>query len=58
MRWHAGPSLTLSGSAREWFRNLSPKSISNFDDFGKMFLTQFMAGVVRKKPIRSLMSLQ
>jgi hypothetical protein len=29
----------------------------NFDDFGKMFLTQFMAGIVQRKPTGSLMSL-
>jgi hypothetical protein len=50
--------LTLLGSTREWFWNLPPKSIRNFDDFGKMFLTQFTAGIVRKKPVGSLMSLR
>jgi hypothetical protein len=49
--------LTLSGNARNWFRKLLPNSIRHFDDLGRMFLTQFMAGRVRRKPSRSLMSL-
>jgi hypothetical protein len=50
--------LTLSGNAKDWYRRLPPKSIRNFDEFGKMFLTQFMAGIVRRKPAGTLMSLQ
>jgi hypothetical protein len=50
--------LTLSGNARDWYRRLPPKSIQSFDEFGKMFVTQFMAGVVRKKPAGTLMSIQ
>jgi hypothetical protein len=50
--------LTLSGNARDWYRTLPPKSIQNFDEFGKMFLTQFMAGIVRRKPAGTLMSIQ
>jgi len=50
--------LTLSGNARDWYRRLPPKSIQNFDEFGKMFITQFMAGIVRKKPAGTLMSIQ
>jgi hypothetical protein len=42
--------LTLAGGAREWFRTLPPRSISNFEGFAKKFASQFMAGVVRKKP--------
>jgi hypothetical protein len=49
--------LSLSGNARDWFRKLSPNSISNFDELSKMFLMQFMAGRVRRKPSGSLMSL-
>jgi len=49
--------LTLSGNALDWFRKLPPNSISNFDGLGKLFLTQFMAGKVRRKPFGSLMSL-
>jgi hypothetical protein len=49
--------LTLSGNARDWFRTLPPNSIRHFEDLGRMFLTQFMAGRVRRKPSGSLMSL-
>jgi hypothetical protein len=49
--------LTLSGNAHDWFRKLPPNSIRHFDDLGRMFLTQFMAGRVRRKPSGSLMSL-
>jgi hypothetical protein len=41
--------LTLSGNARDWFRTLPPNSIRHFEDLGRMFLTQFMAGRVRRK---------
>jgi hypothetical protein len=50
--------LTLSGNARDWYRRLPSKSIQNFDEFGKIFLTQFMAGIVRRKPAGILMSVQ
>jgi hypothetical protein len=49
--------LTLSGNARDWFRKIMPNFIRHFDDLGRMFLTQFMAGRVRRKPSGSLMSL-
>jgi hypothetical protein len=49
--------LTLSGNARDWFKKLLPSSISNFDELRRMFLTQFMARTVRRKPYGSLMSL-
>jgi len=49
--------LTLSGNASDWFRKLPPNSIRHFDDLERMFLTQFMAGRVRRKPSGSLMSL-
>jgi hypothetical protein len=50
--------LTLSGSARDWYRRLPPRSIRNFDEFRKVLLTQFMAEIVRRKPTRALMSTQ
>jgi len=50
--------LTLSGNARDWYRRLPLKSIQNFDEFGKMFITQFMAGIVRRKPAGTLISIQ
>jgi hypothetical protein len=56
-RAHMAFPLTLSGNARDWFRKLPPNSIRHFDDLGRMFLTQFMAGRVRRKPSGPLMSL-
>ena len=35
--WRAFP-FTLLGSARDWFRNLSPNSINKFEDLSKKFL--------------------
>jgi hypothetical protein len=49
--------LTLLGNTRDSFKKLLPNSINNFDVLGKIFLTQFMAGRVRRKPSGSLMSL-
>lgn len=49
--------LTLSGYAHDWFRKLPSNSIRHFDDLERMFLTQFMAGRVKRKPSGSLMSL-
>jgi hypothetical protein len=48
--------LTMAGNARDWFRELPPRSISTFGDLERMFLTQFMVGIVHKKPAGSLMS--
>jgi len=39
--------LTLSGNARDWLRNLLPRSIDSFDTLEQKFLTQFMSGRVR-----------
>jgi len=49
--------LILLGNAREWFRKLPPMSISDFDALDKIFLTQFLAGLSRRKPAGCLMSL-
>jgi hypothetical protein len=49
--------LTLLGNARDWFRKLPLNFISNLDELCKMFLMQFMAVRVRRKPSGSLMSL-
>jgi hypothetical protein len=48
--------LTLSGKARDWLRNLLPKSIDNFDTLGRKFLTQFVSGRTRRKPRGYLLS--
>jgi hypothetical protein len=50
--------LTLSKNAWDWYRRLPPISIRNIDEFRKAFLTQFMARIVRRKPARTLMSIQ
>ncbi|XP_062176069.1 uncharacterized protein LOC133881128 [Alnus glutinosa] len=35
--------LPLSGKARDWLRNLPPRSIDRFDALGRKFLAQFMS---------------
>jgi hypothetical protein len=50
--------LTLSGSARKWFRKLPPASIDRFEDLGRVFLTQFMTSRTRKKPPSYLLTLK
>jgi hypothetical protein len=50
--------LTLSGKARDWLRNLPPRSVDNFDTLGQKFLTQFMSGRVRLKPRGYLLSMR
>jgi hypothetical protein len=50
--------LTLSGSARKWFRKLPPGSIDRFEDLGRVFLTQFMTSRTRKKPPSYLLTLK
>jgi hypothetical protein len=53
------PSLsTLSGSAREWFRKLSPSSVNSFEDLRRKFLTQFLVECKRKKPSGQLMAMR
>jgi hypothetical protein len=50
--------LTLVGGPREWFRTLPSQSVINFESLAKIFLSQFMAGVVRKKPVEQLMTIK
>jgi hypothetical protein len=50
--------FTLAGGAREWFRTLPPRSISSFESLARKFASQFMAGVVRKKPAQQLMTIK
>jgi len=49
--------LTLSGSARDWFRRLPPNSIASFEDLERKFVTQFLVGCKRKKPSGQLMAM-
>jgi len=50
--------LTLAGSAPEWFRKLPSALVVNFESLGRMFLSQFMARIVQKKPTESLMTIK
>jgi hypothetical protein len=49
--------LTLKGVAKEWFGNLKPQSIDNFNILGRQFLNQFLAVRRRKKNHTYLLSL-
>lgn len=49
--------LNLKGVAKEWFNNLSPKSIDNFDTQGHQFLNQFLVVRRRKRNPAYLLSL-
>ncbi|GFS32204.1 hypothetical protein Acr_00g0021330 [Actinidia rufa] len=42
-------SATLKGSARSWFRKLSPGTIDSFDNLSRMFIANFMSCRVRQK---------
>jgi len=50
--------LTLSGKARDWLRNILPRSIDSFDTLGQKFLTQFVSRRVRRKPRGYLLSMR
>jgi hypothetical protein len=50
--------LTLSGKARDWLRNLPPRSIDCFDALGRKFLAQFVSGRARRKPRGYLLSVR
>ncbi|XP_058103418.1 uncharacterized protein LOC131246985 [Magnolia sinica] len=43
-------SITLTGSARNWYRQLKPNSISSFAELSQLFLTQFISGKRSRKP--------
>ena len=49
--------LTSKRVAKEWFGNLNPKSIDNFDTLGCQFMNQFLAARRRKKNPAYLLSL-
>ncbi|XP_058103547.1 uncharacterized protein LOC131247125 [Magnolia sinica] len=51
-------SITLSESARSWYRQLKPKSISSFSELSRMFLTQFISGKKSWKPTTHLFTLK
>jgi hypothetical protein len=49
--------LTLKGVAKDWFNNLKPQSIDNFDMIGRQFMNQFLDIHRRKKNPAYLLSL-
>jgi hypothetical protein len=51
-------ALTLSGKARDWHRNLPPRSIDSFDALGRKFLAQFVSERARRKPSGYLLSVR
>ncbi|XP_058099792.1 uncharacterized protein LOC131244160 [Magnolia sinica] len=51
-------SITLSMSARSWFRQLKPKSIGSFAELSRLFLTQFIYGKKSRKPTTHLFTLK
>ena len=42
-------STTLKGSARSWFRKLSPGTIDSFGDLSRLFVANFMSCRIRQK---------
>ncbi|GFS44927.1 bromo-adjacent homology (BAH) domain-containing protein [Actinidia rufa] len=42
-------SATLKGSARSWFRKLSPRTINSFSNLSRLFVLNFMSCRVRQK---------
>jgi hypothetical protein len=50
--------LTLSNSARDWFRKLSRGSIKGFKDLRRKFLTRFLLGCKQNKPFGQLMAMR
>lgn len=50
--------LTLSGSARDWFRNLPSNPVDKFEDLGRVFLTRFLVSQTRKRSLGYLLTLQ
>ncbi|XP_042944579.1 uncharacterized protein LOC122278456 [Carya illinoinensis] len=50
--------LTLKGTARRWFGTLRPRSIDNFEELAKQFLTQFMPSRRRRHPAAYLLTVK
>ncbi|XP_058099835.1 uncharacterized protein LOC131244208 [Magnolia sinica] len=51
-------SIILPGSARNWYRQLKPKSISSFSELSRMFLTQIVSSKKSQKPTMHLFTLK
>ncbi|XP_058103414.1 uncharacterized protein LOC131246979 [Magnolia sinica] len=50
--------ITLTGSARSWYRQLKPNSISSFAELSRLFLTQFISGKRSQKPNTHLFTIK
>ncbi|XP_058104818.1 uncharacterized protein LOC131248520 [Magnolia sinica] len=53
-----GFSITLTGSARSWYRQLKPNSIGSFTELSRLFLTQFISGKKNRKPNTHLFTIK
>ncbi|XP_022159109.1 uncharacterized protein LOC111025548 [Momordica charantia] len=51
-------STTLNGSARIWFRQLKRGSISSFKSLARAFMTQFVGGRCRSRPVAYLLTIK
>ncbi|XP_058076309.1 uncharacterized protein LOC131224879 [Magnolia sinica] len=51
-------SITLTRAARNWYRQLKLRSISNFAKLSRLFLTQFIGGKKSRKPLTHLLTLK
>ncbi|XP_058092608.1 uncharacterized protein LOC131239065 [Magnolia sinica] len=50
--------ITLTGSARSWYRQLKPNFIGSFTDLSRLFLTQFISGKRSRKPNTHLFAIK
>ena len=51
-------SLTLSGTAKDWYRNLPMGSISNFEELAVAFVDNFKSQQVRRRPVENLLAVK
>ncbi|XP_058075823.1 uncharacterized protein LOC131224321 [Magnolia sinica] len=50
--------ITLTGSARSWYQQLKPNSISSFVELSRLFLTQFISGKRSRNPNTHLFAIK
>ncbi|XP_058111674.1 uncharacterized protein LOC131254990 [Magnolia sinica] len=53
-----GFSITLTGFARNWYRQLKPNSIGSFVELSRLSLTQFISGKRSRKPNIHLLTIR
>ncbi|XP_058075798.1 uncharacterized protein LOC131224291 [Magnolia sinica] len=53
-----GFSITLTGSARSWYRQLKPNSVGSFVELSRSFLTQFISDKKSQKPNTHLFTIK